>query len=458
MNPFEYSFDFNKKICSSNSHSPIGKLTEHLFTLSKTSVKYEANKKLALNVILSNLITAFINNRYLSVSRTANDYSLYSFYGLNHYTFRIIIGWFDLLLKNEYVKLARGFYNPENNTGKKSRYWVTEKFISELNSVLNNSQEFTYCNYKRPVVLKDRNKNLIKFTASRNIQDKISFINDYNELLDNTQITIPVNSNSLSRFNNSYPFINQYLNIYNVLLTELVINNREDMREGIPLLITIDPNHIYNKKLSGQLYRVFNNGKFTEGGRFYGAEYQQLSENDRKKILINGSPTTEIDFSGFHLNLLYHKSNKHFEKDPYTSVNDIPDVRKILKLISLVAINAKDKSQALRAIQDEITSAPELTRLKREFFLDVKNLLRKFESVHFQISNYFFNDTGIKLQYIDSQIAEAILRHFTSQDIPCLCIHDSFIVQEMYKDELSQVMNEVYKKFANGNNAKLKFS
>jgi len=51
----------------------------------------------------------------------------------------------------------------------------------------------------------------------------------------------------------------------------------------------------------------------------------------------------------------------------------------------------------------------------------------------------------LKLQYIDSQLAESVLKHFTSRDIPCLCVHDSFIVPKKYGDELEGVMKDTYK-------------
>ena len=68
-----------------------------------------------------------------------------------------------------------------------------------------------------------------------------------------------------------------------------------------------------------------------------------------------------------------------------------------------------------------------------------------FESAHPTISKYFRSGKGIELQFKDSMIAEDILKHFTRQGKPCLCIHDSFIVEEFNKEELSVVMKEAYK-------------
>jgi hypothetical protein len=202
------------------------------------------------------------------------------------------------------------------------------------------------------------------------------------------------------------------------------------------------------------LYRVFNNQSWSQGGRFFGSTYQQLSEEDRKKILINNSPVVEVDYSAFHLHMLYHLSNKQFDADPYALV-DRPEVRPILKVLCLIIINSKDKSQALRAFRDEIRKNYEFQKLKKIYKLDEKELLRKFESVHIRISNYFCSGIGLRLQYKDSQLAESILKYFTKREIPCLCVHDSFIVPENHKAELIEQMKSVYKKRF-GFDAKLK--
>jgi hypothetical protein len=91
---------------------------------------------------------------------------------------------------------------------------------------------------------------------------------------------------------------------------------------------------------------------------------------------------------------------------------------------------------------------PRSATLKRKYNLNEKELLRKFEGVHCRIANHFYCGMGTRLQFWDSQIAESILNHFTKREVPCLGVHDSFLVPEMYKDELFDQMNtnKSYKK------------
>jgi hypothetical protein len=44
------------------------------------------------------------------------------------------------------------------------------------------------------------------------------------------------------------------------------------------------------------------------------------------------------------------------------------------------------------------------------------------------IASHFGTGIGLRLQRVDSDIAEQVMLHFADQGIPCLGVHDSFIV------------------------------
>jgi hypothetical protein len=50
----------------------------------------------------------------------------------------------------------------------------------------------------------------------------------------------------------------------------------------------------------------------------------------------------------------------------------------------------------------------------------------------------------------DSKMALFIIQHFSKKGVPIFPIHDSFIVQEKYRDELKMVMQKAYAKYNNG--------
>ena len=43
---------------------------------------------------------------------------------------------------------------------------------------------------------------------------------------------------------------------------------------------------------------------------------------------------------------------------------------------------------------------------------------------------------------IDGRIASKVINHFTDKEEPILCVHDSFICREQFKDELTETMNK----------------
>ena len=65
------------------------------------------------------------------------------------------------------------------------------------------------------------------------------------------------------------------------------------------------------------LYRVFNNGKLTNGGRFYGGWWQNIKKDYRRAITINGGTTAELDYSSLHPSMLYALEGKTPPDDCY---------------------------------------------------------------------------------------------------------------------------------------------
>lgn len=462
MSPFEYSFFFNYKICSLEPHSPVALLASKIFNQFNTSsIKIEI-KKLALNNILSNLFIAHRHGRCIVISKSPNTYTNFSWYGLYHSTFRIIMEWIEILIGNGYINQRVGFYDKEKAKGKRSRIIPSEKLIFELNNIENrNKVSYMSLKYSKNIILKG--DGLIKYKPSGKMIGKKKLLDEYNEFISGSEIIFPYNQKEVFFSALSRSYDDSSISLYHLLDEEASVRGfntsntlfrqRSSMQStltvpehtDIPLLITLDTNSLLYKEIDGQLYRVFNDGKFTRGGRYYGSHYQQLNEKDRAKIIINGSPIVEVDYSGFHLNMLYHLNGKQFNGDPYSAV-DRQEVRDILKVLCLIVINSKDNTQALRALRDVIRKDWKLKKLKLKYQLDEKILLSKFESVHADISSFFCSGVGLKLMYIDSEMAETILKYFALRNIPCLCVHDSFLVPVQHKDELKEVMKNVYKK------------
>jgi hypothetical protein len=194
--------------------------------------------------------------------------------------------------------------------------------------------------------------------------------------------------------------------------------------------MAVEPDRCPLDLTAKSLSRIFNNGSFTDGGRFYGGWWQGVPKECRPYILIDGEKTVELDYRAFHPWLLYTLAGLRLGEDAY-DVRIDGQFRPLVKEAFNRLLNGSSRrpSQPVGFDPHAVGCTwPEL----------VRRLLEK----HHPIAGYMGQGWGIRLQRIDSDIAEAVMLHFARQDIPCLGIHDSFIVQQRYEAELRTVMEE----------------
>lgn len=183
---------------------------------------------------------------------------------------------------------------------------------------------------------------------------------------------------------------------------------------------------------SRELHRVFNNGSFEEGGRFYGGWWQNIPRDYRRLVTINGKLTTELDFNSIHARILYAMEGAKFPDDPFNMVGFGEEHRPLVKKTFYALINAKG----------DIKQPPEFK--EANLGISWKEFCDRIMEAHSPIKSYFKSGYGVKLMKMDSDIAEKVMLHFTKMGVPCLSIHDSFIVHQGYRNELDQVMRAAF--------------
>lgn len=194
-----------------------------------------------------------------------------------------------------------------------------------------------------------------------------------------------------------------------------------------------------------KVHRVFNNDSWTQGGRFYGAWWMDCPKILRKHVIIDGLPTVELDYSGMHVHLLYaiEKINYAAEgEDPYT-LDGYPN-RGLNKYVFLIAINAETEEDCVKGVWKRLIDKKKLKEYgisKPDQILDV---LLAIKAKHSRIAQYIASGYGVKLQYIDSCIADKVTTYFTKRNIPILTVHDSFICTQLDEMVLLDVMKTAY--------------
>ena len=177
------------------------------------------------------------------------------------------------------------------------------------------------------------------------------------------------------------------------------------------------------------LTRIFANGSFKEGGRFYRGWWHNVPSEYRKFITIDEGVTTEYDFSQLSPHMLYFAYNhKLGEEDAYGRVLD-GEHRDVVK----------------KAFNAMVQSSSPLNRKPTSLNMDDLDmswgeLRQRILEAHKPIKDLFFCGTGNKLQYVDSCIAESVMLHFAKQNLVALPVHDSFIMREQYAGELEEAM------------------
>jgi len=189
------------------------------------------------------------------------------------------------------------------------------------------------------------------------------------------------------------------------------------------------------------LHRVFSRKSFNKNGRAHGALHQILPKHMRPHISINGEKTTEIDYSAYHIRMLYHMEGIDYTDDPYLVCGG-KDLRETFKAVGLIAINAKNERSAYRAISDGLEARGiSLPKIKNPLVW----LVKTFREAHKPIYKYLFSDIGITLMNKDSEIMNNILMRLMDKGILGLSVYDSVIVEEQYAEILRDIMVSEYK-------------
>ncbi|GKX64051.1 hypothetical protein SOASR032_26200 [Pragia fontium] len=212
-----------------------------------------------------------------------------------------------------------------------------------------------------------------------------------------------------------------------------------------------------NVKYILKFNRIFNND-FDHGGRYYEQSglIQGLPSSERCKILINGNSVIEADFKYLHIALLYkEKILNNF--DPYIinpcnlGLKDTPEIRQQLREFCKPSLNTllngRSYQECLGSIRHEFNEEKKsggLSLLPND--LNIKKLISLIKEHNYKIKEHFNSGVGLILQRKDSDIANLVINHFTKKGIVVVPIHDSFLIEEKYKNELIFIMRESYKK------------
>src|SRR5665213_280790 len=181
------------------------------------------------------------------------------------------------------------------------------------------------------------------------------------------------------------------------------------------------------------LRRIWNNGKWTQGGRLYDGFWQTMKREQRPHMIrIDGRPIANVDFSQFNLRLAYALAKIRPPRgDLYdvtgddVSGRDWMQLREGRKKLTSAMFN---RSATLKGWPGE--TAQERKKLAACFAKGTTARIATSEirAKHSAIADYFENSRGLGFMRIESDILVATLLSLMKRGITALPNHDAVLV------------------------------
>ena len=411
--------------------------TDKLYDLLKKKKLVGGNTKIEKKHLRVLLLDLYANwtvdpKKYSAIYKGTNYYkqNIYNALHISRKTVKLV----DILQNEGYLREVVGYQDQIPERSKKTRIRANKKLIDLLIKCHLEPHMIDQAPTRVNIVLRGE-KLIVKGKKVKKMGEEIDYTQDkqYKKLL---------------------PTINklrQDMCTYNNLIRRTFIAIPHFPKKGIQTRNQkrrIRINHSKNF-----IRRIFNDGSFKRGGRYYGGWWTRLPSSWRKRIRINDHKVVEVDYSGIHIVMLYALKGIDYwqtvNKDPYdiSGIEHSETMRKLMKVILLSSVNAANRDKARKAILYEIN-----IEQKKEFYdwyknsnIDINKIMDSFVKFHEPIKDMFFSNMGIELQYADSRMAEIIINYFTKKEISVLCVYDSFISELRHKSELIEKMHEAFR-------------
>lgn len=396
-----------------SDYTEVNEVVDHIFARLPTLDGNKNKAKKHLKVLLLDLYVAWFADPELkiAVSRNKNDYKAKSRYNELHISY-LMVDVVDALVEHGFLNLTNGFYDQEQGRGYVSRIWPSEPLEHLFKAARFSPFMIESHSERETVILRDDTGKDIEFYEDTDeVLHMRRVLKKYNDLLARTHIDL------------------DYLQV-----PVLVLGNKKRFHR------------LEINQQSKTVRRVFNEGRFDKGGRFYGGWWQRCPSELRPHIVMDGVLTEEVDFSGLHIVLLYARREINYWEavgdDPYNIVppSDWPEdinLRETLKMLLLTAINADNEKKAFKAFRRQAEAGSPAKSLNDTM---LGKLLSALRAKHQAIAEDFATGAGIDLMFIDSQITSLLIEHYTDCGVPILTIHDSYIVPFGYSDDLVSKM------------------
>jgi hypothetical protein len=172
------------------------------------------------------------------------------------------------------------------------------------------------------------------------------------------------------------------------------------------------------------LHRIWNEN-WRRNGRLYGCWVQNLEEESRLTLLLNGEPIVEPDYPALHCQLLYDYAGKRMPDAPFAIEGWS---RSEVKTAFYTMLNAASWDSARRAIAGNLRRS------------GVNDLMQLVAAKHSEVKGHLCTGIGAQLMFTDSKIMCRNIADLNKAGILALPIHDSVVVQAKNGSKAMEIM------------------
>jgi hypothetical protein len=188
-----------------------------------------------------------------------------------------------------------------------------------------------------------------------------------------------------------------------------------------------------------QVYRVFNNGSFSQGGRFFGHFVQSMPSAFRADLKLFDMTVAEPDFVNCNPRILYAMVGRHLEGDAYAMDEYRRD---LVKSAFNTMVHARDEKTAVWATAGEMAGEGADMRRVAKSLNAARQLLAVIHDRHRAISGFFSSGVGMRCMNIESAVANRVLLALIRKGISAIPVHDSFVCRDVDKGLVREIMDQ----------------
>jgi hypothetical protein len=188
------------------------------------------------------------------------------------------------------------------------------------------------------------------------------------------------------------------------------------------------------------LYRVFNRGEYSEGGRFY-SSFANLASLERMQLRINDQKVISLDYKNLHgrLSLACAGLPCPSDADLYQRGRLAAHDRGRVKQVWNTALNASGNGGL---------SSNKAVNFARVEGHDLRQILADIKQEYPGIACVMGRGVGLKLQRADAEAVSVLIDGFMAQGKPIVPVHDGFYFlnddKHLFNSLLSEAQAAIY--------------